>query len=113
MGAGVSTIPEELDRLEALEKATSPGLWREKASYVMDPTGEQAVALCFTGTADAILITESRNALPALLAEVRLLREALASRGHSRGCDLGMADLLPCRCVMVLLSPTRKLGEKP
>lgn len=106
------TIPEELDRLTECEKKATPRPWRERNNYVMDPDNE-AVALCFASPADALIVAEARNALPAIIREIRLLREALeradaAWLSKTRGYV--NVDGLPDG-PHPLLSRTRKLGE--
>lgn len=76
-------IDDELAVLEAAEKAATPGPWvTQEADRWKDVRRENAA-----------LVLAARNALPKLIAEVRLLRRALG------GCDVG------------LLRADRKLGE--
>jgi hypothetical protein len=82
----------ELDALEALERAATPGEWWHGEQFVGDddyqailsgaPVPEDApnyaqpdVVADDVGLADAIFITAARNALPALLASLRASRE--------------------------------------
>ncbi len=94
--------PAELDRLDAVAAAATPGPWKLWGMQVMaDPTGTSrldcAVAVASTHfvdsgghprTFDATFIAVAREALPALVAEVRRLRE----RGAKVTCGWCRAD---------------------
>lgn len=84
VGRELVNIDEELAALEAAERVATPGPWAHK-----------------TWTQDAAFIALARNTLPKLIAEVRLLREAL-------NCEVTEGALyLPS---LDLLRPDRKLG---
>ncbi len=73
------TAPIDIDALEALEKAATPGPWRLAKdtspgfSFLWNTTGQSVFSSAYTK--DAALIAAARNALPALLAELRQYRE--------------------------------------
>jgi len=102
MGNAMTITDSELDRLEALASAATPGPWHDDQGswvYSSNPDACRAFAMmnaedtarfyvgaCIgesMGTADAAFIAASRSAVPKLIAEVRalrsLLREALPS----------------------------------
>lgn len=96
---------EELDRLQSLTEAATEGPWiwygeddsmvslctkeKEMESVVLDavrcnscyktvkndPSMLERFLCGFPNRADAVFITESRTAIPALIAEIRVLRE--------------------------------------
>lgn len=75
-------IPQEkLDELRELEKAASPGPWRpdvyEASGYTptFDLNNRRYPGEFYQAKKDSELIAGARNALPALLDEVELLRE--------------------------------------
>lgn len=77
---------EELDRLDALAQAATPGPWEVKAKSGIRPVGRtQNVAATYLQVAEgggtlypfaenAAFIAASRTAIPALIAEIRRLR---------------------------------------
>lgn len=83
---------DDLTNLERLDRAATPGPWESGSStccpdmgWVDGPAGKGTVCPQYQGTKtthtmdayDAELIAEMRNALPALLTEVRRLRSNL------------------------------------
>jgi len=76
--------PIDLDALEALCNAATPSPWRTGTGDHWSRevrAGSDAPAFCGArnGVADAALIAAMRNALPALIAELRATRAALAA----------------------------------
>ena len=71
---------DELDRLDALAQAATPGVWRVDVMF-FDESPERTVeaeSACvaeWVDDADAAFIAASRTAIPALIAEIRRLRE--------------------------------------
>lgn len=105
---------EELQELERLERAATPGPWTESRGFLFRDDGDH-VGTCeytqnnnragFVGMANASLIANTRNALPLLLAEVRELRRQLQwERDHScentptPGCDCPGCSLTREEC---------------
>jgi hypothetical protein len=86
----VSAIDEELAALEAAEKAATPGPWSTQYDInVRCADGFQALGTQSTefdgferSKLNAALIAAARNALPKLIAEVRLLRAAVEADGR-------------------------------
>ena len=82
----------DIDKLEALEKAATPGPWLAKANELLRIGSDSIVrplcvmssnneSECIYQEEDAEFVATARNALPELLAEVRRLRriEEMAS----------------------------------
>lgn len=114
-------IQETINRLRELDRTASPAPWyiEEHESMIVtgdEETGEEVGAVFFQAMkskkskANAAILTEARNAIPALLAEIERLAEEnqtlkrenhLAwSKGHAAGWDchivtMQAADLLP------------------
>lgn len=91
MTADPDAVAAELDRLDALLGEATAAPWKRQAGwnnagvpteYLFVP-GHNADAKVEMMVPDATLIVESRVALPAAIAEIRLLRAALA---HERMC---------------------------
>lgn len=95
---------EELNRLEALAAAATPGPWRLPGgkSYVMPSHGEPYKVAQLGGTRDspgliareddrlhhdAEFIAAARGAVPALVAEVRRLRAELGQQAGGKSCS--------------------------
>jgi hypothetical protein len=117
----MTTPPVDLDRIEALLSKATPGPWgyqRHATIYREDDTG-RAVQLvietcspdggdtepCFQGKDDDVeLLLAARNAAPAMVAELRALRAAVAAmRPFAGHADVGQAvcDSFfgnPCDC---------------
>ena len=74
--------PERIDELEALANAATEGPWDSDPYEVIDTWGK-TVADC-TRPNDTAFITESREAVPALIAEVRRLRGELEAQRSTR-----------------------------
>lgn len=122
-----SEIEKELERLAALETKATPGPWTqdpdERDCIVEECAGDTYRVVSIVtrepiGTPNwgdnAALISAARNALPALIAEVRLLREALRYEFCCGKCGDTGEDYPGHTCVCeecALLRPDRKLGE--
>ena len=77
---------EQLAELERVEREATPGPWRHKvytwnvAEVVrLDHDGDEINITTWLGRDDAAFIAASREALPALIQEVRRLRDAVES----------------------------------
>jgi hypothetical protein len=115
-------IPEVLDEIEAQAAKATLEPW-EAANVVLGDGSRRTqirvseshvLAYLFRFSddvpPDAAFIAAARSAVPALVAEVKLLREACervtkADPWTERGAALGKID--------ALLHPDRRLGEKP
>lgn len=69
----------ELDRLQALADAATPGPWTIEGDFIEPDIGE---AWSFTGAANGEFIAAAREALPTLITEVRRLRAGIARAIH-------------------------------
>jgi len=108
----------DLARLRALIAEATPGPWYARGDNVVDDADQECAGIIATVTCephepDAILITEMRNQLPALLDELERLRAVVRSiewthcvsaygrdcvscgnqeeMGHAPDCELGAA----------------------
>lgn len=94
---------EELDRLDALANAATAGPWqtnegtrwtvsKRPGSGLTDAGTFFVVSMAPEDAADATFIAAARDAVPALVAEVRRLKEANDS-AFQRGFESGAAQL--------------------
>ena len=79
--------PTDLDELDRLEKAATPGPWRIEGplfdEWIGRGDGTRIVeGSVDCGDADLALIVHTRNALPGLIRELREARELLRSAEH-------------------------------
>jgi hypothetical protein len=106
--------PVDLDHLAELERAATPGEWHASTSgySVRDESGDvladlraKSIGGIEAMVANGELIAAARNALPALLAELRASRAVVAAAreaaDHRKRSDLGTAHLLPYEGVEV------------
>jgi hypothetical protein len=109
------TINEELDALETAEKRATPGPWVYNVNWGIirsnPPRGEKEVVLERAvnqrwKSENAELLAKARNALPRLIAEVRLLRMQVKLYD-----DLMVLEHPNRSPSPLLLHPGRKLGE--
>jgi hypothetical protein len=78
---------DELDRLDGLARAATPGPWKASiegrdhfsGSHVI-LTGGEDIEMTGASLADHDFVAAARQAVPALIAEVRALRARLAAR---------------------------------
>ena len=76
---------EDLDRLDEIEAAATPGPWQADNLYVLDDNGRSLLAGEIgspVGDANAVLVAETRNALRPLIEEVRQLRTKVKEQAH-------------------------------
>ena len=65
---------EELDRLQAISEAATPGPWETDGDYIEPSIGEAWRLHGAANPANGKFVVEARSAVPALIAEVRRLR---------------------------------------
>lgn len=119
--ADSALTPEQIARLRQLHEAGTPPPWQ----YGIGPYGRDieangeliAEVIAEDGKPrsrdDATLITEARNALPALLAEVERLRKRLAAEERNHHDTIGQRDRAEewADQLASLLAPADVLGE--
>lgn len=75
---------DELDTLDALAAAATEGPWEQVDSRAYSRATGLMVCLCNETDADAAFIADARYGVPALVAEVRRLREDAARWAYVR-----------------------------